>query len=74
MNLKELVEHLEHEKPAFQRRTFKNIVNRYARKGRLSPENLPEDMGQEYEKATYRKKVFLWLEYGDPEQNNVLYG
>lgn len=73
MNLKELVEHLNGEKPFFQRRTFKNILIRYAETRGVYPENLPENKRQDYDKATNRKKILLWIEYGDAGLNEYKY-
>lgn len=73
MNLKELVEFLKGEKPFFQRRTFKNILVRYAETRGVYPENLPENKKNEYDKATNRKKIMLWLEYGDAGLNEYKY-
>lgn len=65
MNLKETVEFLQSEKPAFQRRTFKNILRRLAETRGVYPEKLPEDRREDYDRATNRRKVVLWIEYGD---------
>lgn len=64
MNLKEMVEFLNGEKPAFRRRTFKNILRRYAETRGVYPEKLPEDKKEEYDRGTYEKKVLLWIEFG----------